>query len=780
MKLRFVAPAIGIVSFLFAGTLGFSQSIPFQIHQNRTATFKGVPFQGVGLQIDGDPQQIAEAIKAGFTKFCVNLPASGIGWKEAITALENGHAEYVIRINSLAPMCQGWSVHPAGNRIGPISDATEVSAVCPGADKVFSLFGVLRDGSIDSQTITNLTDNKFSLAVDPGGALEHVVILYPHQTSFEMPDWWEGADRTRDSLLHTLKTTPPGPGCRGIINPFGVLPVAPNANSRFVPDSAFFRADLNAYLTVRYPDLDTAMRTWAMGSSNIDSFEKLARSVPLWNKTKGPLNVWDPVENTMATVSRRLDAPWNDINTVIARDAMSRFHNIVASIQQLIEVPVVQEWHGWGIPYEGEPQVNGVAYDPENTMPPYFLDDAARATSSVSRWNQPGWVLCSGLPIATNDNGAIVSSEIRSLHDLGYSLVFLKPEANRDLTSLKPLTGLDLSPSGSDNILYFPENATNPAQAVKLSSGTLWLPSPDDGNRLDLGSIFQGYRIRTNFGDRFVIWQNGPAALTDLLINNPKGITIRDSSGIALPFKVNKKGVEVSIGNDPVVIDGALELPVPVPSVTESELHFAAIKKAAADLPGFSLAIASYESALKLFDGSPGASYLAMQAQLNLLVKGIGSLLFINGGDTSYASNGSANALTGTAGSSAFSLHNQILQPGKFGKVEYRIESRGSDVDTWVGIKADPATLAALSVSLNGNQLSYDPKLRSFYGTGFGWLHLGRLNLPAGTSKLQFLIGLDTPFSLDIDCILITRQNIYPTNTLLEPYINLFSPKDKK
>lgn len=271
-SLNFVRIALLLASLAFANAADAqssgsysapgSEAQPWSINAAHALVWGGKPYLPVGIRAS-DAGAIATCLQQGYRDLLIDLPANGMGWKAAISSLEDSKARYVISINSLAPPALGWAVDPESYRISGITKRREVHVSLPGATSVLAVTIIKRDGDVQRLERLKVNDGRLDYVVAPRTDLEHVLYLFPETASLETPDCWELLDRHRDSLLAAFRTSPPGKGLRGVVNPGGQAAPTLLSDPRFVPTSNYFRMEFRGFVESKYKNLETLQRAWA-------------------------------------------------------------------------------------------------------------------------------------------------------------------------------------------------------------------------------------------------------------------------------------------------------------------------------------------------------------------------------------------------------------------------------------------------------------------------------------------------------------------------------------
>ncbi|HWD38712.1 MAG TPA: hypothetical protein VG944_07675, partial [Fimbriimonas sp.] len=482
---------------------GKDGGVAWQINNHGTLMWGGSPYLPVGVSVDPTPQSIAAAKAAGISDVIVDLPASDDGWDSTISALESSHLRYLIRIGSLGPMAKGIAVDPSSYRISDVKGPKHVELSLPDATEVLAVIAQKRDGAIQKWERVPVINGKLVYdAMAPQG-IESVILFYPNTRSLAQPDYWEELDGHRDRLLGALRHHRPGPGLRGIVNPLGKTLTLPGPNIRFVPTSPAFRAEFALFLENKYRNVVNVLRAWSLGSQIVSnaqngedkdmtfSFDDVAKFVPLWSGTRGVAQFWDPGKNKLFSCDIRHSTFWKDLAQAVNLAENRRYQRIVDSIREVVDVPVVQEWSGWASPYEGtSPSVDGIGMKASGTSPSAIIATASKATSSLLRWKTEtstdlegmlhGWLPATDIDLG---EGSSASSQLGGVLDdltsLGARGIFIRtsdPAAMKAVAAEAGRRASDVGPSQySPRAVFFPENATNPAEAQRLQGGFWWL-----------------------------------------------------------------------------------------------------------------------------------------------------------------------------------------------------------------------------------------------------------------------------------------------------------------
>ncbi|HRF59169.1 MAG TPA: hypothetical protein PLH94_04555 [Fimbriimonadaceae bacterium] len=739
----------------------------WMVNPNNTLVWDGKPYLPVGLRIEGTPEAIQQARSAGVNDVIVELPADGSGWAAALRSLEDAGMRYLIAINSAAPACTGVAVEPEGYRIPNITGPTKIDMKIPGATSALTVIATQRDGAVQDHRRIAVTDGRIETEIDPRMTLEHVFLVYPVVTELRVPDFWSAFDVYRDRLLATLRTHKPGRGLRGILNPMGVLIQFPNADSQFVPNDPAFRSEFEAFLRSKYASVDTALRSWTMAASEIGSFAEMARLVPLWSSTRGVTQFWDPEKDFLFACEGRKSAAWRDIQGAIRQAASRRFERLVASIQQISDVPVLQDWNGWTGPYsQPSPGVNGIGMPMRGPNPTALIDSAAPAASQILRWKNPGWLFASQIEVTGENPAPQIRNTLDDAASLGARGWFV---IARDAATRKAVAdAADLSQDATLGTwkpipLFFPETTTNPPAAQRLPGGKWWLPAPVNGNRIDLGSGYAAYRLIDGAEPFVAFWRTGQPAKVKVRLANPKQGTFAAIDGSDLKMKPAKDGIEMTIGNVPILFTGSEEVPVPEDALLDTMREFDEIfarNDRRIDAPEESFL---YKDSLAGFDRNPGGSLLTVRAQLQRLYIRLARYSWIEAENTRETTFSEITPEPGVSNGAVLTLRSRLGAPPEGYVARYEITSRTeAPHEVWIAGRIPVAQRAEVSARIGDQVVRIQQGPLSLYSNGLGWYRLGSFNLVPGKHQLEIVVDAKEGAFLAIDTIVVTSRTFQP------------------
>lgn len=750
------------------GTSGTYKGTAWQINANHALVWGGAPYMPVGAQIDGSVPEVEKALTSGVKDLVVDLPANGAAWSDVFEALNKENARFLLRVNSLAPMARGFAVEPQGYRVPNLTAARKITFPLPEATNALVLMVDQGDATIVKSQRVPIKDGVFTFDAPEINGLPHVLLVYPETKSLEQPDFWDGMDSHRDALLSALKRFDPGAGLRGIVNPLGKMMRIPGRNSRFVPTSSYFRDELKGLLESRYRSIETATKAWTVGAPDFTDFDTLARMVPLWSGYRGVPSLWDPANDRIYSADIKRSAAWKDISDAVLIAATRRFKSLVSAIRQAADVPVIQEWAGWAPPYDGSQiSIDGVGVQTSAASPNALIESAAKPVSSVLRWNRPGWLVATD--VSVGEGGLTADQAAGQLGDLGVRGCFVK--GTEKASGLKPMDPslADQSPS----VLYFPENATNPPFAQRLPGGRWWLPSPSNGDRIDMGSKFAAYRLEDGPLSFTVLWSTAGPQRVALRFIDPKVVTFETLDGSDPAPKINKNGVEVNVTDTPLIIRGTNEIPAPDPVVEETMDTFTSILRALGSERG---AVSEdqyyFTEAARGFDRNPGASMMALKRVLAKALLKVAPYVWIEAEGSKQHNFSQISNDPGCSGRAALELDTNIAPEGSFSAV-YDVQVRNTgDQEVWMSARLPAAYRDDVSVQIAGQAFSVPSTGVSPYGDGYVWYRLGTTKLAGSTSQLKVTVNAPSGADLGIDTFLVTPPLYHPNGAFM-PHIPL-------
>lgn len=770
--------ALACISHPQAGSGSFvspdGQQSNWRINEHHTLLWNGQPYMPVGLRIPGTSEAILAAKSQGISDVIVELSGNGQGWKEAFAALELSGMRYVIAIDSLAPCAAGFAIEPQNYRMVGVTDRRVVDLPMAESTSALAVLAHRRDSTITLSQRVKIADGRFRLAIDSPNGLEQILLIYPETVSIAVLDCWSAMDDHRDNLLHAIKTTPPGKGLRGILNPLGDM--LPQSDRLFVPTSPRFQAELAAHLEQRYRNIESVQRAWSMSSSEFDSFAQLARLVPLWAGSRGVEQLWDPATNKLYPVEARRSTIWGDIRMVTATAEARRFSRLVEALQKVCDVPVIQNHVGWHPAYENAPTpFDGIAAGISGTAPSVIVESAGRAASTVLRMGSPAWFVAGSIDLAGQEGIGQITSILDDLDSIGVRGAFFRTVDAQTRTQIAQEAEKRALANRSANFspapVFYPENARNPAMTQRLAGGRWWLPAPYAGNRIDLGSQFAGYRMETPTGSVVAIWTKGAPQRVRLRVSDPKKLFFVATDGSDPNPQISKGKLEVTIGTLPLLISGTDEIPIPQPAIDECMASFQQLAARALAMridgsePEF-----DFRNGLASLERSPGGSYIQMKGAVDKLNDRVGRFVWVEAESSRDNTFSEVLELRGASDSRALSLRSGALGLAKDYYAQYSfLPKSDADLEVWLAARIPKEFREDVSVLIGTQLLRLQGEPVSPYGVGFGWFKLGTTRVGGPSAQFQIRVTPRLGTDVCIDAIVFSPLPFEP-NGVFHPF----------
>lgn len=495
----------------------------------------------------------------------------------------------------------------------------------------------------------------------------------------------------------------------------------------------------------------------------------------------------DPTNDRTYLCDSKQSAAWDDIERVLSEAAAKRFRRLSSSLKQVCDVPVVQEWLDWASPYEsGAAALDGLAAQTLGGSTSSLSETAARASSSVLRWKNGGWLVASRIDLGTPQEAASrLPAVIDDLASLGCRSWFVRPmdaALDQAVASEAARRAIDGALGAwSPSPVFFPESAANPASAMKLPGGKWWLPAPFAGNRIDLGSRFFAYRLSDADKSFFALWTKGGAIRTKLRMTDPKKALFMTVDGSDPRPKLVKGGVEVDVGELPLIISGTDELPIPDYAVRETIWRFDELLKVAESLR---LDTTDYRFLFKDandgMDRNPGGNYTQLRDQYLKLSGRLAKYTWIEAENVQNTNFSEVFAAPGASNNSVLSLRTALAGSGEAYTAEYPFSPRTEDdLDVWIAARIPADQRQNVRVIIGGLEMKALEGPLSLYGAGFGWYRMGVVRLKRGETKALVRVSGADFFDLAIDAILLTPIGFVP-NGAHHPDAMTFPPMPDK
>jgi len=758
---------------------------PWTITQGRGLVWQGNPYAPIGLRVDGTPGAIEKAAALGFQDVLVDLPVGGGGWSEAFGALQKHNLTFLLNLNSLANYADGYSIEPEGFRVTQFKEGVPIALNIPGASSALAVLAASRDGEVLKVERVKTPGGRVELNWPMPSENDAVLILYPRMQSADLPDYFEGFDKQRDRLLHSLALQKTTTGLRGIVNPFGTVVKLPAPDAHFVPSSVFFQVEFARFLEAKYRSVETAEQSWSMRSSDIDTFERLATLVPLWSDAKGLMNLWDPATDKLYPVDSRRSMVWADIQDVVNGAARRRVRRLTDAIHALVQVPVVQEWSGWAVPYEGGAMVDGVGMQTHGTQPSDLLEGASRAASTVLRWKSPGWLIATRVDL-TDAKPEAVNGVIEDLVSVGARGLFFRtddPDVQKAIAAASVRMRASGIPNDVVHAFYFPEDATYPAEPQRLPGGIWWLPAPFSGNRIELGGKVEAYRYNDGAGDRYVYWVAHGQQPVRLLMADPKSAKVTSIDGSSISPRTAKGGIDVMLSTTPIIVSDSGD--IPIPNIAKDELadHFSKLVVMAGGMHvDVTQEAYTFQNDASGFDRSPGGSFMAMREQYLLLSRKLCRYSWVEGESFESGTLGESVFFPGCSRNGAYRMQTKLAMAGQRYRVNYTLLPRTqADQEVWIAARIPPELRPDIRITVGTQVFALPDKPICPYGLGFAWYHLGTTKLGSDPVTVSVIVEGANGFEMAIDNFLLTPDSQFLPNGVQIPDPIVFDqPKTRK
>jgi hypothetical protein len=400
------------------------------------------------------------------------------------------------------------------------------------------------------------------------------------------------------------------------------------------------------------------------------------------------------------------------------------------------------------------------------------------------RWKTPGWLPATEIDLEGSDAANQVTGVMDDLLSLGARGVFFRsstPAVVRAAAAEAARRAGETAPAnGSPEAIFFPENATNPAVAQRLPGDRWWLPSPADGNRIDFGSGFFGYRMSDRGNPVTAIWCKTPVR-TVLHMAAPLKAKFAACDGTDPKPKAVKGGVELNLGEFPLLISGTDEIPIPDLAFQKTTQEVQGLlKEALSRHVGFSEETMMLGDAYKSFDRSPGGAFSTVRQMAHMLDFALSNYTWTEAERYDSTNFSEVQSMPGCSGERTLTLHSAIPTSDTF-YAEYKVPVRTvNDQEVWLAAKIPPEQRGFLSMRIGSQVFTISGDPIGLYGSGFGWYHLGTTKLLGQDARIRVVVNGAGP-DLALDAIVLAPANFQPDGvTLPEPAANLVLTKPAK
>ncbi len=294
----------------------------------RTEATQSAPRLGVGIvfQAERFAEQIAHLKAMGVPAVLVRLEGlpSHEHWQMLVDTLESSGMEWWLCLEGL-PRCDGWLCAPDQFRLQ--GNVEGVYSVQLPPDTPYTLLALSPADSPHLQAVFHLSLNGGRAVFAQSDTDQSVLLLYPYLRK-AMPDLWEGWDRYRDRLFAMLKARPPKQGFKGwlIASEWTSLSLA------VFPESQLARAEWQAFLKTRYPEMVELENSWNISGAFKD-YAQASHLIPLWHKARGlPFLVLPQDFSSPFEVEVRRSQFWNDYRLFLSM----RWQSLLSALQSAL------------------------------------------------------------------------------------------------------------------------------------------------------------------------------------------------------------------------------------------------------------------------------------------------------------------------------------------------------------------------------------------------------------------------------------------------------------
>lgn len=741
----------------------------WSVNPHHTVIWGSQPWLPVGARISGSPENVEKCVKAGISDAIVELPADGTGWAPTLTALRESGIRYMIAISSGSPTTHVVAVEPEGYRLANLQGPIKETFRIPGAESALVILASNRDRSIRWERRLPVVDGTLTVEDPRGPGSLHTLLIYPVVKDLRTADHWETFDQYRDRLLGALKSNDLGPGFRGLLNPLGSIARFTPTRPEYVPTSSMFQIELESFLTQKYGSFETALKSWSMGTNDLQSFRDLSKLVPLWSGDRGVDVLWNPETNRTYRTDMKVSSAWRDISEVLRSSAYRRYNRLVQGIKQVVNCPVLQDWNGWNGPYEmDDTGLDGVAFSGDDRGIIPLIDAASRPVSSVMRHRKSMLALASDIRLERTEgriSAEVARAELEGIGVRGWYFRCRTPEDWAEAGALAKAVAADSSPSEwHPDALFYPEAARDPAVPARILGGLWWLPAPGSGDRLDFGPEIQGYRYFDSANNFLVLWATEVPTRLKFRVQNPKDISFEQMDGTPVEIRSRKNEIELILPTEPIIMRNPKEIPVPVLAYERTvALVDGLIQKFGNRIDTAGNETYFFRDAVQSYERNPGGGFTQLQQQLDRLLMRASPYSWMEAESTVESNFGMITPVEGISSGKALSIRTRLAPPasGYYARFYANAMTAGPQ-EIWIAARIPESARDTVQVMAGNQVVTITQGPVSFYGPGFGWYRLGNLNLTSGRNQLALLCGNADGAEMDIDVVLATPPGFQP------------------
>ncbi len=761
-----------ISALALVSAIAISQTETWNVTEFNCLTSNGLPYVPVGVNIPPTLAAIQEASQAGITDVIVNLSANQPDWKPIVNSLESAGLRYFISVSDPSPVSSTVAIEPESYRMPDLMGNVDIRLRINKCKGAFAILAGQDGGSMRWSGYIPATDGTINFKYAGDLLVPHVLVLYPELETSTIPDFWEAFDLHRDRLLTRIKSAGLGPGYQGLIDPFGQTAEFMTPNCQSIPDSDFFRMELEAFLQQKYSNVSIAGSAWGLSVSRIQNLAELTQIVPLWSEFRGVESAWNRKNNELINIDRSRTVMWEDLRTVMFSSATRRYQRLAKNIREITGKSVIQTWGGWGGPYENNGiQLEGVGFQSNPKFLFDFTDASARPISSARRSSRPVATIATKITLSTEENAPKVNELVASSQIMGVRGWFFRTTTKEQLDQVVQISKLLRSDKSISEampaVLYYPEAAQNPAVITQVSPGMWWLPAPGSGTLLDFGEGIEGYQYSDPKQTLIAVWATNIPTTVKFRASNPKSLIFESTDGTELQTRLRKNELEILVPTRPIIIKNPEEVPVPFSTF---ELTSAMIEALVArygsqiDIAG----TAHFEAVntIRSFERSPGDAFFTLRKQWRDLATAAAPYNWIEAERSPANTFSTIKTIPGASENKVLALSAKVFRNDAEHYASFNLKrNESTNDDVWISGHIPAAIAPFVRVHIGDKAFELPPAEYSYYGAGLAWYHVGRFDIPAGDSQLKITCppGFNEPLLLD--AIVVSPTDFKPVGS---------------
>lgn len=733
----------------------------------------------LGWRVSATQDTIRAVASTGRLDCILDMPPAG--WPELISAAESSGLRYLLSRDAEAPRAPGFVVKPERFRLDGISRRGRIELTLPHAVSVYYVLATEEGSAISKRGWAPIQSGKITIQVDQAYVSEKFsLVLFPKYAYSDYTDFWERFDSSRDDLLKLLQHANLGAGLRGIVNPLGRVTKWTPVSGGFVPDSELFRIEFQNYLETKYRDVSSLNRAWRVRSFDLVDFPRASKLVALFSGNRGIESLWEPASDTLFAVDMKTSAYWADVRAAIDIAAARRTDRLANALQRVANVPVIYEWSGWSPLFDSRIHSGDGVGIRSVGAGSAATEMAAGGASSAIAWRNRGWLVATEI---SPGNGAVpdartLAQSVIHCADLGAKAWFVRMLPGSDHATL---SGLEAETSANSHlvdrgrrVLFYPENARFPADTMQLPGGIWWLPTPFAGNRIDIGTGYEGYRLVSPFGNSFVLWRSDAPKRVKLRFLDPSRANIMNYDGSQPDIKASKDGLELTVGTMPIIITGTDDLPVPQDALDALNADYRTLS-AKARTAGIDVADSRFlfEDSSRRLSSNPGPAYNSMVENLRKIEKAVGPFVWTEAEKPDETNFAFAPSNAGASGGRILAVDTPFMHTeGSFyAAYVVRVKPAANELDLWIAARIPTPLRKLVQIELRGRDpIPLSDLSVASYGDGFSWFNVSRLQLNSGSHRITIrVLPGAADYDLSLDVVLLAPPGFRPSGLKLPP-----------